>query len=143
MPLTLIDGVPVRDLNLIKDMGTQDIKRVEICNTERYYGNLRFSGVVAIYTTKADYSKIKETDQLIHPAIDAVQPKTVLSETNKKDQNIPDLRQVLYWSPALKPQQSFPVNFKTSSVLGKYRISVRGRLKDGSIISEEKQFEVK
>lgn len=143
MPLTLIDGVPVRDLNLIKDMGTQDIKRVEICNTERYYGNLRFSGVVAIYTTKANYSKIKETDQLIHPTLDAVQPKVVLSEMDKKDPNIPDLRQVLYWSPAQKPQQSLPVSFKTSSVLGKYRVSVRGRLKDGSIISEEKQFEVK
>ena len=143
MPLTLIDGIPVRDLNLIKEMGTQNIKRVEICNTERYYGNLKFPGVVAIYTIKGDYSNIKENDQLIHPTLDTVQPKVVMSEMDKKDQNIPDLRQVLHWSPALKPQQSVPVNFKTSSVLGKYRISVLGRLKDGSVISEEKQFEVK
>lgn len=142
IPLTLIDGIPIRDLNLIKDMGTQDIKRVEICNAERYYGNLKFPGVVAIYTTKADYSNIKETDQFIHPTLDAVQPKITLSKWDKKDTNIPDLRQVLYWEPSIKPQNVFRVNFKTSSVLGKFKVSIWCRLKNGTIVSEEKQFEV-
>ena len=115
---------------------------MEICNAERYYGNLKFPGVVAIYTAKADYSNIKETDQFIRPTLDAVQPKITLSEWDKKDTNIPDLRQVLYWEPSIKPQNVFRVNFKTSSVLGKFKVSIWCRLKNGTIVSEEKQFEV-
>ena len=44
MPLVLIDGIPIRNLNVIKDMGTKDLRRIEICQNERFYGNLRFPG---------------------------------------------------------------------------------------------------
>ncbi|HPR85496.1 MAG TPA: hypothetical protein PLG33_05565 [Prolixibacteraceae bacterium] len=143
MPLTLIDGIPIRNLNLIKDMGTQDVKRIEICSIERFYGNLRFPGVVAIYTTKGDYSIFQDNDQFIHATVDAVQPKIKLTDWEQKDQNIPDLRQVLYWAPSLKPQDSIQVDFKTSSIVGKYCVSVWGRLKDGTLVCSKKQFEVK
>ncbi len=143
MPLTLIDGIPIRNLNLIKDLGTQDIKRVDICASERYYGDLKFPGVVAVYTTKADYSNIKETDQFIHPTLDAVQPQITLSQSDINNTTTPDLRQVLYWAPTIQLQNIIPVKFRTSAILGKFMISVRCRLKDGSIVCEEKQFEVK
>lgn len=143
MPLTLIDGIPIRNLNLIKDMGTQDVKRIEICTIERFYGNLRFPGVVAIYTTKGDYSIFQDNDQFIHANVDAVQPKIKLTDLEQKDQNIPDLRQVLYWGPSIKPQNSIQLDFKTSSIVGKYCISVWARLKDGKLVCNKKQFEVK
>jgi hypothetical protein len=143
MPLTLIDGVPVRDLNVIKDMGTESIKRVEIGQAERFYGDLRFQGVVAIITTKGDHSQIKETDQCIRPKIEAVQTQTNISSPDMSGPNIPDLRQVLYWEPSVKPAENLTLKFKTSTVLGKYRISILARLKDGTIISNEKHFEVK
>ena len=143
MPLTLIDGIPIRNLNLIKDMGTQDVKRIEICSIERFYGNLRFPGVVAIYTPKGEYSIFQDNDQFIHATVDAVQPKIKLTDWEQKDQNIPDLRQVLYWAPSLKPKDSIQVDFKTSSIVGKYCVSVWGRLKDGTLVCSKKQFEVK
>lgn len=142
-PLILIDGIPIRDLNIIKDMGTPDIDQVDIFQSDRFYGNLRFPGVVAIHTTKADYSRIKESDQLFRSKFETMQIPVVLSEPILPEKTIPDLRQVLYWEPSVKPAESISVNCKTSSVSGDYKIIVRARLKDGSMVYSEKYFEVK
>ena len=128
-PLILIDGIPVRNLNVIKDMGTQDIKRVEICQSERYYGNLRFPGIVAIYTTKSDYSRIPDSDQFVRLKLEAIQIQAKLAEPEKSEPDVPDLRQTFYWNPSVVPQETLAVNFSTSSILGKFKIVVRGRLK--------------
>ncbi len=143
MPLILIDGIPVRNLNVIKDMGTQDIKRVEICQSERYYGNLRFPGIVAIYTTKSDYSRIPDSDQFVRLKLEAIQIQAKLAEPEKSEPDVPDLRQTFYWNPSVEPQETLAVNFSTSSILGKFKVVVRGRLKNGTMILAEKQFEVK
>lgn len=142
-PLLLIDGIPIRDLNVIKDMGTTDIDRVDICKSERFYGDLRFPGVVAIYTTKSDYSMLPESDQLIRLTLETIQEPASLVETNIPEPNIPDLRQVVYWNPKIQPTEHISVKCSTSSVLGQYKIIVRCRLKDGTLIFSEKQFEVK
>jgi len=142
-PLILIDGIPIRNLNVIKDMGTQDIKRVEICQSERYYGNLRFPGIVALYTTKSDYSRIPDTDQFIRLKLEAIQVQSNLAEPDKTEPDVPDLRQTFFWNPSLAPQETLSVNFSTSSILGKFKLVVRGRLKNGTMVFAEKQFEVK
>ncbi|OFX57732.1 MAG: hypothetical protein A2066_19290 [Bacteroidetes bacterium GWB2_41_8] len=142
-PLLLIDGIPIRDLNVIKEMGTKDIDRVDICKSDRFYGDLRFPGVVAIYTTKSDYSMLPESDQLIRLTLETIQEPATLAETNIPEPNIPDLRQVVYWNPKLKPAENLPIKCSTSSVIGHYKIIVRGKLKDGTLIFSEKQFEVK
>jgi len=142
-PLILIDGIPIRNLNVIKDMGTQDIKRIEICQSERYYGNLRFPGVVAIYTTKSDYSRIPDSDQFIRLKLDAIQAQANLAEPEKSEPDIPDLRQTFYWNPSVEPQEMLSAKFSTSSILGKFKLVVRGRLKNGTMVLAEKQFEVK
>ena len=142
-PLILIDGIPIRDLNVIKGMGTADIDRVDICQSERFYGDLRFAGVVAIYTTKADYSNLPESDQLIRLKLETIQLPASLNEPETSDPTIPDLRQVIFWNPSVSPQGIIPIKCNTSSVLGSYRLVVRGRLKDGTLFFTDKQFEVK
>lgn len=141
-PLILLDGIPIRDLNLIKDMSSADIDRVDICQTERYYGDLRFQGVVAIYTKKADSSRIPESDQLIRLNLETIQVSASLAPTPPLSPNIPDLRQIFYWNPKVDPAQTLSVNCTTSSITGKFKLVVRGRLKDGTLIFTEKQFEV-
>ena len=141
-PLILIDGIPIRDLNVIKNMGTVDIDRIEVCQSERFYGDLRFPGVVAIYTAKADYSRIPESDQLIRLKMETIQPSVTLEEPEVSELNIPDLRQVIYWNPATIPAENISVKCRTSSVLGWYKLVVRGKLKDGTLFYTEKQFEV-
>lgn len=142
-PLILIDGIPISDLNVIKDMGTTDIDRIDVCMNERYYGDLRFSGVVAIYSTKGDYSKIPESDQLIRLKAETMQPLAKIAVPEIAEANIPDLRQLIYWNPSTAPDKSIPVGCTTSSIAGTFKLVVRGRLKDGTFFFSEKQFEVK
>jgi hypothetical protein len=124
-------------------MGSADIDRVEICQSERFFGDLRFPGVLAIYTTKADYSIIPETDQLIRLKLEAIQPKLKLTEPQISGPNIPDLRQVLLWEPSVTPQRELPIKFTASSVVGSYKLIVRARLKNGTIITSERKFDIK
>jgi hypothetical protein len=142
-PLILIDGIPVRDLNIIKGMGTADIDRVDICQSERFFGDLRFPGVVAIYTTKADYSMLPESSQLARLKLETIQLQTKLAEPSVTEPNIPDLRQLLYWNPTTQPNPNMTVQCRTSAIEGQFKIQVRGKLKDGTLLFSEKNFEVK
>lgn len=142
-PLLLIDGIPVRDLNVIKNMGTPDIERIDICQSERFYGDLRFPGVVAIYTTKADYSMLPVSDQLVRMKLETIQVPVILTEPVLQEETIPDLRQVLFWNPSVEAGKTLSVKCRTSSIVGRFRLIVRGKLKDGTLIFSEKQFQVK
>lgn len=141
-PLILIDGIPVRDLNIIKNMGSTDIDLIDVCQNERYYGDLRFEGVVAIHTMAHDYSRITESDHLIRLNLETVQVPATLAPPVETGSNIPDLRQVFYWNPSVDPGQTVSVNCMTSSITGKFKLVVRGRLKDGTFFFAEKQFDV-
>jgi len=142
-PLVLIDGIPVRDLRVIKDMGSKEIDRIEICHNKRFYGNLNFSGVVAIYTLKPDYARIAESDDLIKLNINTIQPDVTLNGPFRQRLNEMDLRKVLLWMPSLKPGQTIRLDFETSDIRGFYRLNLHGKTKDGSDFYKEQIFEVK
>ncbi|HEY3370930.1 MAG TPA: hypothetical protein VGK10_08790 [Prolixibacteraceae bacterium] len=142
-PLILMDGIPIQDLNVIKDMGTEDIDRIDICQSERFYGDLRFPGVVAIYTTKADYSRLPESSQLIRLKVETIQLPSALAEPTEREATVPDLRQLLYWNPSTVPTQNLLVKCNASTIEGPFKLLVRGRLKDGTLIYSEQNFEVK
>jgi hypothetical protein len=141
-PLLLLDGIPIRDLNVIKDMGTKDIDKVEICQNERFYGDLIFPGVVAIYTSKADYTRVPESNDLIKLNLEVIQPKAILNSPSDQQLTDPDLRQVLLWKPSLKPAQQIDLDFQTSDIKGSLKMVVRGKNRDGSIFYKEQTFEV-
>lgn len=142
-PLVIMDGIPVFDLNVIKDMGTKDIDRVDICQSERFFGDLQFPGVVAIYTTKADYSRLPESSQLIRLKIETIQLPSRLAEAKITESTVPDLRQLLYWNPSTVPTQNLLFQCTTSTIVGSFKLRIRGKLKDGTMIYSEKNFEVK
>ncbi len=141
-PLLLLDGIPVRDLNVIKNLGSKEIKRVEICLSERHYGNLTFPGVLAVYTTKADYSRAVESDELVKLNLEGIQPEAMLNTPIDQKANMPDLRRVLLWKPSLKPEQSINLEFGTSDILGTFKLTICGTTKDGSAFYKEQSFEV-
>ena len=143
-PLVLLNGVPVLDLNVIKNLGTKDIERIELCRNERFYGNLAFQAVVAIYTPKKDLSLLKESYDLVKINLDAIQPTASLNIPKEAIlPNEPDLRKVLLWNPGLKKAENIQLDFSTSDVKGSYMLIIRGKAKDGSIIRKDQIFEVK
>jgi len=142
-PLVTLDGVPVRDLNVIKNLGSKQISRIEISRKERFYGDLAFPGVVAIYTPKADNKLLPVSDDLIKLTLDAVQPDASLNVPRNQKMNEPDLRKVLLWNPAVKPEKIVRLDFETSDIQGHYKLVIKGKTGDGSILSKELYFDVK
>jgi hypothetical protein len=141
-PLVLFDGIPTEDLNMIKSLGSADIDKIEIINSERFFGDLSFQGVVAIYSSKADYSKIPESDNLIKLTLDVIQPQAILNFTDAQSESDPDFRQALLWKPSVKPEQTIPIEFQASDIQGTYKLSICGKTKDGSVFNKELTFEV-
>lgn len=143
-PLALLNGVPVLDLNIIKNLGTKAIERIELCRNERFYGNLGFQGVVSIYTPKKDPSLLKESDDLVKINLDALQPSADLNiPTESIPSNEPDLRKVLLWKTGIKKAETIHFEFITSDVKGSFQLTIRGKTKDGLIIRKDQIFEVK
>ena len=141
-PLVLFDGIPTEDLNMIKGLGSADIDKIEILTSERFFGDLSFHGVVAIYSTKADYSKIPESDNLIKLNLDVIQPQAILNNPDTQSESDPDFRQVLLWKPLVKAEQTIPIEFQTSDIQGTFKLSICGKTKDGSDFYKEQIFEV-
>lgn len=143
-PLVLLNGVPVLDLNIIKNLGTKSIERIELCRNERYYGNLGFQGVVSIYTPKKEPSLLKESDDLVKINLDALQPSADLNIPKESiPTNEPDLRKVLLWETGIKKAEAIHFEFITSDVKGSFQLTIRGKTKDGLIIRKDQIFEVK
>ncbi len=142
-PFLMIDGVPVRDLEIIKDFKSTEIERIDISLEDRFFGGLNFPGVVAIYTEGKDNSRIIESDKLLKINFDAVQPPTDLIDFEPQNNNIPDLRQVLVWKTNINPAINHQVSFKTSHIKGKFKCCVRAKTYEGDIVFSEMVFEVK
>jgi len=141
-PLLLLDGIPIRDLNVIKDMGSKEIDKIEICMNERFYGDLIFPGVVAIYTSKADYTRVPESNDLIKLNLEVIQPRAIFNTPSDLRLNDPDLRQVLLWKPSLKPASKMELDFQTSDIKGSFKLIIHGKTRDGSTFYKEQIFEV-
>jgi hypothetical protein len=141
-PLLLLDGIPIHDLSVIKDMGSKEIDRIEVCRNERFYGDLNFPGVVAIYTSKRDYRRVNESYDLVKLTMEVLQPDAIPNPAAQQQVWEPDLRKVLLWKPRLKPEQTIDLDFKTSDILGSYKLIVSGKSNDGSVWYKEQIFEV-
>ena len=143
-PLVLLNGIPVLDLNIIKNLGTKDIERIELCRNERFYGNLGFQGVVSIYTPKKDPTLLKEAEDLVKINLDALQPSADLIIPKESiASNEPDLRKVLLWEKSVKKTETMHFEFTTSDIKGSFQLTIRGKTKDGLIIRKDQIFEVK
>jgi hypothetical protein len=142
-PLVALDGIPIRDLNVIKNLGTKEIERIDVSQSERFFGNMVFPGVVAIYRSKSDFSGIPVSEDLIKLNPEVIQNSSTLNLPAGKPANEPDFRQVLLWNPNTDPHQPIGFDFHTSDIQGIFKLIVRGKDKDGAAFCEERLFEVK
>ena len=141
-PLVLLDGIPVTDLNVIKNMGSVKIERIEICTGERFFGDLIFQGVVAIYSAKPIETLLPDSDDLIKIIVEGIQPQAKLNLPPEPLSTEPDLRNTLLWEPSLKPNQTIQLNFQVSDIKGSYKVIIRGKTTEGKLFFQEQIFEV-
>lgn len=133
----LVDGVPVQDLSVIKDLGTSDISWVHTVLEYRFFGDITFPGVVSIHTKKEGLNWLKESDRLLKHEFEGLQIKENLAQIQIPG-NYPDLRPLLLWEPDTVPSSEMEFDFKSSDISGDYIIRVTGKKNNGELIQSSK-----
>jgi hypothetical protein len=132
-PLTLVDGVPVYDIENLLNVASKDIERIDIINRRYFYSDQIFDGILSFFTKKKDLSVLEFDESVFRQAIEICQlPKDFYSPDysidSLKKSHIPDFRNSLYWKPDLKSTKEgkASVEFFTSDEPGIYTVIIEG-----------------
>lgn len=143
-PLLLVDGVPLTDLNKLINKGSTVIKRVDTQNKPRHFGNISFSnGIVAVWTHKIDFWEKCNAAGTYRFMVQGFQPPVAPAEVKPSKDKTPDLRQTIYWNPLVNTAEQKNISVTMSDETGEFVIEFFGVGRDGKIVSDFKQINVK
>jgi hypothetical protein len=142
-----MDGVYVDDVEKIMKLGSEQIKKIDVLNTERVFGNLVYKGVISIITKSTEIEKTTPSSYSLRMKNDKTnsydnyiveRPDTISNKT------FPFFRQLLYWNPdiEIKEQESTCFDFITSDNEGIFILKIEGITDDGQPISFSKNIQV-
>ena len=147
-PLILLDNIPVFDVNELIKINPKKIIKIEVINKPYVYGDYTLNGVIRIVTNTdnfADYDFSGESVYIDYQTITS-SAKPVFTDYNsegKKNNRIPDFRNMLYWKPDLfLSNQDINLSFYTSDACSKYDIIVKGISNKGKACFGKTSIEV-
>ena len=143
----LVDGVPVKDLDLILTIDPKEIDKIEILRERYLISDIVLEGIIHFKTKKHNLSLLEFDNPVFRQEFQALQPAFIpywpdYSKDNLRKNRIPDFRNTLYWDADLKTDDSgkAAVEFYTSDEPGEYTIIVEGMTSDGRSGRSEKRF---
>lgn len=142
-----MDGVYVDDLNKIMKLGSEQIKKIEVLDTERILGNLVYNGAISIITKSTEIEKTIPSSYSLRVKNNIFSNSdnyTVEKPDSIYDKTIPFFRQLLYWNPnlELKENENTYIDFFTSDNEGTFLLKFEGITGDGRPISYSSKIQV-
>jgi hypothetical protein len=149
-PLTLLDGLPIFDLNQLMAFDPLKIKTLDVVNSHYLSGQQMYEGVVSFQTYKGDLAGYPLDPHALLEEYELLQvPREFYAphyDTEAQQRSrLPDLRNLLYWNPTLSLSANQPqgIKFFTSDQAGRYLVVAQGLTPDGHLGSTSFSFEVK
>ena len=149
-PLTLLDGLPIFNLNHLMAFDPLKIKRLDVMASRYFLGSQLYDGVVSFTTYQGDLGGFPLNPKALIEEYEGLQvPREFYApryETAAQQQSrLPDLRQLLYWNPDLRlpPNSAQTLNFFTGDQPGRYLVVVQALSASGQPGSTSFTFEVK
>jgi hypothetical protein len=149
-PLTLLDGLPIFDLNQLMAFDPLKIKTLDVMASRYFLGPQVYDGLVSYRTYKGNLGGYPLS---AHALLEEYETLQVLREfyaprydtEAQQRSRLPDLRNLLYWNPTVNLAANKPqtLDFFTSDQAGRYLVVTQGLTPDGQLGSTSFSFEVK
>jgi hypothetical protein len=145
-PLVLLDGVPV-DGNQMVSYDPMKVKKLEVVVSRYVLGSDIYGGIVHFITYKGGSENLKLDAGAIIMDYEGLQMKREFYSPdyeNNAMSTLPDFRNVLYWTPAVKTgaDGKAQLSFFTSDLSGKYVGVIEGMDENGRAGMKLFEFEV-
>jgi hypothetical protein len=130
-PLIFLDNIQVNNDERLLKLPLNRIERVEAIESGYMVGNMKYSGLLSIYSKNKDYAGIDLNKNSMFFAFDLFSDENsgfTFSE-NPYDSRIPDRRNLLYWNPdvQLSVGEKTTISFYTSDNKGDYVVTIFGK----------------
>ena len=149
-PLTLLDGLPIFNLNQLMAFDPLKIKKLEVVASRYFLGQQPFDGVVSYTTYKGDLGGYPLNPHALIEEYEGLQvPRefyTPRYDTEAQQRSrLPDLRNLLYWNPDIRLAAGQPqtLDFFTSDQAGRYLVVAQGLTPEGQLGSTSFTLDVK
>jgi hypothetical protein len=147
-PLTLIDGVPILNINTLMAYDPLKIERIELVRDKYFYGPLEVDGILSLKTYNAAVEDLpllnSHRENLVKMQSGRVYSFPDYLVDKLKLERVPDYRLQLYWNPnvSVTKDHNTTVDFYTSDVMGDFEIIVEGFSSDGELVTTREVFSV-
>jgi hypothetical protein len=145
-PLVLLDGVPMFNIDKVIAIDPLKIRKLDVVNSRYYYGPAEQEGVFSFTSYKGDLGGVDLDTHAVVLDYEGLQLRRefyspVYNTEAQAKSRMPDLRNLLYWSPSVGTQGK--ASFFTSDQPGKYVGVVQGINAAGQAGAQYFTFEVK
>lgn len=104
-PVYFLDGIMVGDINPLIFLNSEMLERIEIHNTNWFYGELELPGIVALFSNAEAYQGVVPELPLLNTSFVVRDEGGIHTSPSHEKKEIrhdaPDLRQLLLWEPAI------------------------------------------
>jgi hypothetical protein len=148
-PLTLLDGIPIFNIDKLMAVDPLKIKKIETINGRYFLGGSSFTGVVSFSTYRNDLAGFELDPKILVMPYDGVQAPREFYQPKYDTKaeiasRLPDFRNLLYWAPDVTTDAKgkSKIDFFTSDQSGIYRIVVQGMNANGKSGRKSFTFQV-
>lgn len=149
-PMVLLDGVPLFNINKVMALSPLKLQKLEVIDNRYFHGLALYNGLVSFTTYKGDLAGWLLDPRVLVQQYEGVQRQREFYapryETPQEKQNrLPDLRNLLYWNPAITTSGAEARNlaFYTGDQAGRYLVVLQGLSANGLAGHARFTFEVK
>lgn len=142
-PLIMLDGVPVFHVNKIIALDPLKVKKIEIAACKYFWGRKVYPGIVSYTTYDGDLGGFQLDPAALIISYEGLQMnrefyQPVYYTNSERSNRLPDMRNVLYWSPSIETdgKGKKTVSFYSSDIAGTYAVVVQGLGEDGTPLSK-------